>query len=95
MSDEYKNITITLAGRPYPLKIKTGDEDSIRRIVKGLNEKINNFQIAYTSKDKQDCISMTLLTVAVEFHKLQKQASIQEAEDKLSELEDFLDTLLK
>ncbi len=95
MSDEYKNITITLAGRPYPLKIKNSDEDSVRRIVKGLNEKVNNFQISYTGKDKQDCLSMTLLTIAVDYHKLQKQASIKEAEDKLGELEGFLDTLLK
>ncbi len=95
MKEEYKNITITLAGRPYPLKIKVSDEDSVKRIVKGLNEQINNFQISYNGKDKQDCLSMTLLTVAVDLHKLQKQASIKEAEDKLDELEGFLDTLLK
>lgn len=95
MKEEYKNITITLAGRPYPLKIKDADEDSIKRIVKGLNEQINNFQLSYNGKDKQDCLSMVLLTVAVELHKLKKQASIKEAEDKLNDLEGYLDTLLK
>ncbi len=95
MSEEYKNITITLAGRPYPLKIKANDEDSVKRIVKGLNEQINNFQISYSGKDKQDGLAMTLLMVSVEYHKLQKQASIKEAEEKLDELEGFLDTLLK
>lgn len=95
MKDNYKNITITLAGRPYPLRIKDSDEDSIKRIVKGLNEQINNFQLSYSGKDKQDCLSMVLLTVSVELHKLQKQASIKEAEGKLDELEDYLDTLLK
>lgn len=95
MKDEYKNITITLAGRPYPLKIKDNDEDSIKKIVKGLNEQINNFQLSYNSKDKQDCLSMVLLTVSVELHKLKQQASLKEAEDKLDDLENYMDTLLK
>lgn len=95
MKDEYKNITITLAGRPYPLKIKNSDEDSIKRIVKDLNEKVNNFQLSYSGKDKQDCLSMVLLTVSVELHKLRQQASIKEAEQKLDDLEDYIDTLLR
>ena len=95
MKDEYKNITITLAGRPYPLKIKDSDEDSIKRIVKDLNEKINNFQLSYSGKDKQDCLSMVLLTVSVELHKLRQQASIKEAEEKLDDLENYMDTLLR
>ncbi len=95
MKEEFKNITISLAGRPYPLKIKESDEDSIKRIVKGLNEQINNFQLSYDGKDKQDCLSMVLLTVAVELHKLKKQASIKEAETKLDELDTYMDTLLK
>jgi len=95
MKEEYKNITITLAGRPYPLKIKDADENSIKQIVKGLNEQINNFQLSYSGKDKQDCLSMVLLTVSVELHKLKKQATIKEAEEKLDELEEYMDTLLK
>lgn len=95
MKEEFKNINITLAGRPYPLKIKDSDEDSIKKIAKELNEQINNFQLSYNSKDKQDCLSMVLLTVAVELHKLKKQASIKEAEEKLGDLEGYLDTLLK
>jgi len=35
------NITVLIAGRPYPLKIKAGDEHTIRKIVKDVNEKIN------------------------------------------------------
>lgn len=95
MKEEHKNITITLAGRPYPLKIKESDEDSIKRIAKDLNEKINNFQLSYSGKDKQDCLSMVLLTVSVELHKLRQQASIKEAEEKLDDLENYMDTLLR
>ena len=90
-----KNITVLIAGRPYPLKIKAGDEPTIRKIVKEVNEKVNRFQLTYTSKDKQDCLSMAVLTYAVDLHK-NKQDNTEEQglSAKLSELDDFLDGLL-
>lgn len=92
---ETKNITVLIAGRPYPLKIKGGDEPLIRKIVKEVNEKINRFQLTYNSKDKQDCLSMALLTYAVDLHKA-KQKSTQDTtiSSKLSNLDALLDTLL-
>ncbi len=93
--DDFKTITITLAGRPYPLRIKGGDENNIRKIVKTLNERINQFQMSYTSKDKQDCLAMTLLTTSVELHKYRNGASLQDAEKNLEDLEVFLDALLE
>lgn len=95
-----KSITVLIAGRPYPLKIKAEDEASIRKIVKEVNEKINRFQLTYKNKDKQDCLSMTVLTYAVDLHKANLQQSVQvehpEAalSDKLSQLESLLDKLL-
>jgi len=90
-----KNITVLIAGRPYPLKVKLEDEPVIRKIVKELNEKINRFQLNYTNKDKQDCLSMTLLTYAVDLHKA-KQSVHQEnsISSKLSDIEILLDSLL-
>ena len=67
--EETKNITVVVAGRPYPLKIRVEDEASLRKIVKEVNEKINRFQLTYTHKDKQDCLSMALLTYAAHLHK--------------------------
>lgn len=90
------NITVLIAGRPYPLKIKAGDEPTIRKIVKEVNEKVNRFQLTYSNKDKQDCLSMAVLTYAVDLHK-SKQAVTDDDTNistKLSDLDDFLDTLL-
>ena len=53
------NITVVVGSRPYPLRISKDDEPVIRKIVKEVNEKINRFQLSYTNKDKQDCLSMT------------------------------------
>ncbi len=90
-----KNITVIIAGRPYPLKIKVEDEPSIRRIVKEVNEKINRFQLTYTNKDKQDCLAMAILTYAVDLHK-SRQSAAQDTTlaNKLSQLDELLDQLV-
>jgi len=90
-----KNITVIIAGRPYPLKIKVEDEPSIRRIVKEVNEKINRFQLTYTNKDKQDCLAMAILTYAVDLHKSRQNAAQDTTlANKLSQLDELLDQLV-
>ena len=64
-TQEMISITVLIAGRPYPLKIKAADESAIRKVVKEINDQVNRFQIAYTTKDKQDCLAMVALTYAV------------------------------
>ena len=93
------NITVLIAGRTYPLKIQTSDETAIRSIVKELNEKINRFQLTYSKKDKQDCLSMALLTYAVDLHKTkQNKTSTAEPDtelsNKINQLDELLDHLL-
>jgi cell division protein ZapA len=94
------NITVLIAGRPYPLKVKVGDEDAIRQIVKDVNEKINRFQLTYNKKDKQDCLSMSLLTYAVDLHKSKTGNNDTPSFDpvisnKINQLDELLDHLLK
>ena len=90
-----KSITVIIAGRPYPLKIKAEDEPAIRRIVKEVNEKINRFQLTYTNKDKQDCLAMAMLTYAVDLHKAQQAATSKAGiAAKITRLDEFLDELL-
>lgn len=96
---EMSNITVLIAGRPYPLKIKVGDEQTIRKIVKEVNDKVNQFQLAYAKKDKQDCLSMALLTYAVDLHKIQTNntdtpVSENGLSDKIHQLDELLDRLL-
>ena len=100
--EEQDNIqlTLTIAGRPYPLKIKTSDEPVIRRIAKEVNEKVNRFQLTYPNREKQDCLAMALLAYAVDLH---KASSVQrpnpaptstELSEKLTHLEQLLDEAL-
>ena len=97
---EMTNITVLIAGRPYPLKVKVGDEDAIRKIVKDVNEKVNRFQLTYTKKDKQDCLSMALLTYAVDLHKAttgegRSTNSDPMLSEKINQLDELLDHLLQ
>ena len=67
---ESLSLTVTLAGRPYPLRVLPEDEEPIRRIAKELNDKVADFQQAYQGKDKQDCLAMLLLIYAVDLFKV-------------------------
>ena len=90
-----KSITVLLAGRPYPLRINASDEPAIRKIVKEVNEKVNRFQLTYSNKDKQDCLSMAVLTYAVELHKLQQSGSHNPSlMNRLTNIEDLLEQVL-
>ena len=91
------NITVLIAGRPYPLKVKATDEPAIRQIVKEVNEKINHFQLTYNKKDKQDCLSMALLTFAVDLHKSQQEAEVSEEAElttRIQQLDELVDSFL-
>jgi len=88
-----KQLTVTIAGRPYPLKIKASDEPMVRQIVKEVNEKVNKFQLTYPNREKQDCLAMALLGYAVDLHKANSQptaSSPSDVSDQLSRIEALL-----
>jgi len=105
--NEMISITVLIAGRPYPLRINKADEPSIRTIVKEINNQVNNFQLKYTTKDKQDCLSMAALTYAVDLAKAKKNKTTAVAApstsnqdqsgllEKLSEIDALLDSVLR
>ena len=65
-SDPLIPINIILADRSYRLKIKPEEEESVRKTVKEVNEKILEYKTAYAGKDLQDYISMVLLMYATQ-----------------------------
>ncbi|MCR9289390.1 MAG: cell division protein ZapA [Bacteroidetes bacterium] len=94
---ETKQITVTIAGRPYPLKISARDESAIRKLVKEVNEKINRFQLNYAKRDKQDSLAMAILTYAVDLQVAKQKNTTQDQDlsDKLSQLDELLSNLMK
>lgn len=97
MEEVSKTITVVIAGRPYPLRVKEEDEEAIRKIVKEVNDKVNHFQLTYTDRDKQDHLAMVTLTFAVELYKTrqnQRADRDQTLATKLGDLHTLLDRLL-
>ncbi|MEL7020438.1 MAG: cell division protein ZapA [Bacteroidota bacterium] len=89
------NITVIIAARPYPLRVGKKDEAMIRKIVKEVNEKVNKFQLTYTTKDRQDCLAMALLSYAVDLQKNKEQSSDNSLlSAQLTHLEKLIDQAL-
>ena len=93
---ELVNLTVMIAGRPYPLKVRQSDQPNIRAIAKEVNDKISQYQVTYKNKDKQDCLSMTAMTYAVDLQKAQITIDqYNSIESRLTELDNLLDQLLE
>ena len=84
-----------LAGRSFPLKVEAHKEAAIQKVVKDLNTKINKFQIDYTSANKEDILSMVLLTYAVELQELTSgQTDLSAFNDDLTEVDEILEAAI-
>ncbi|MCB9285275.1 MAG: cell division protein ZapA [Lewinellaceae bacterium] len=95
-NQESKQITVLIGGRPYPLKIQSSDESVIRRIVRDVNEMVNKFQLNYPNRDKQDCLAMAALALAIDLDKaLQAAKHDPQLPEQLEQLDQLLDQLLK
>lgn len=90
------NITVIIAGRPYPLKIKVEDEIIISQIVKEINDKVRNFQLTYSKKDKQDCLAMAVMTYALDLFKSKNTDTIDQQQliSQAQKIDDVLKVVL-
>ena len=92
--EENISIEVHIAGRQYPLKVNEADAGIIREIADSVNEKISYFQRTYANRDKQDCLSMALLTFAVDLHRLKEQVNDSKISEKLTKLDLLLEELI-
>ncbi len=84
-------INITIADRTYRLKIEKNDEETVRKTVKIINDKILEYKTNLAGKDMQDFVSMALLWFATEQTKNSTNIINNKAfEDELSSIEALL-----
>ena len=90
------SITVTIADRPYRLKIESGEEETVRKAVKSINEKIKAYADTYAYKDKQDLLAMVALQFST--YVVNYESTSKTGDDliigKLSELDDILTNCL-
>lgn len=91
MNEQLIRIVLTIAGRQYPVKVEPNEEKAIRSIEKSINQKINEFQIHYKGKDKQDCITMAMLSIAFQQLKPQADSDLSSIDQKLTGIMELLD----
>ncbi len=89
-------INIVIGDRTYRIKIKPEDEESVRKVVKVINDKVVDFKVQFSGKDMQDYIAMVLVWYAT----LQSNQQVNpfqpdELTGKLQSVEDMLDKFLK
>lgn len=60
------NINVTIYDRPYKLKVRPEEEESVRNAAKKISEKVKELQEQFVGKDKQDFLAMAALLIATE-----------------------------
>lgn len=78
MTDQLIPINIVIADRTYRIKARVKDEESIRKTVKFLNDKMLEFKTQFAGKDMQDYLAMVVIWYAT-----------QNAEDKKINTDDL------
>jgi len=99
MGDEKFLLTLEVAGRKYPLKIKKSEEQSFREAAKRINTKINQYRVAYGGANPdittQDYMAMTAIQALAENFSLGERNDTKPYEYKINSLINELDNYLK
>lgn len=91
-------IKVTIANRPYRLKIKSEEEEEIiRESVQHIENLVYEYEKKYAYKDFQDLLAMVSLQLANNSLSLQKQIDYGDHEmmDNLEEIDVFLTEKVK
>jgi cell division protein ZapA (FtsZ GTPase activity inhibitor) len=84
-------INVVIADRTYRIKIAPEDEETVRGIVRLINEKFMEFKTEFAGKDIQDYISMVILWYATRQKEMEKQPIPEDLSKRLNEIEFLLD----
>ena len=99
MGDEKFLLTLKIAGRKYPLKIKQSEEEAFRDAEKKIEKRISQYRIKYggasSSLTIQDIVVMTAIQALAENFSLTDKNNTKPFEDKIDSLIDELDNYLK
>ena len=86
------SLKILIAGRTYPLTVKKEDEQAVLDAAKMINDKVKEFEINYSVRDKQDLLAMSALNLlATQQNNPKKSPEL----DELSQLDLFVSDYLQ
>ncbi|MBV6640013.1 MAG: cell division protein ZapA [Cyclobacteriaceae bacterium] len=73
------SIKLKIGNREYPMKVKSEDEERIRRAGKILNEKIKFYRDRFNLEDNQDLLAMVAFDCQVE--KMKNEETIESTDE--------------
>ncbi|MEY4703219.1 MAG: hypothetical protein RIR96_1116 [Bacteroidota bacterium] len=95
MSEEMIPVNITIADRTYRIKTSREDEETVRKTVKLINDKIIEFKTQFAGKDMQDYIAMVIIWYATQNANLENStAMIDELSKQLAKMEEQISKTL-
>ncbi len=85
-------ISVTIADRPYRLKIRKEEEERVRKAAKKINERIKEYSENYAFNDRQDLLAMVSLEFANSSMVFEGQLkdTDQDVTNKLTEIDTIL-----
>jgi cell division protein ZapA len=93
--DQLIAATVIIGDRSYRIKLNPKDEETVRKTVKTINDKVVEYKTQFAGKDMQDYIAMVLIWLATERQMDgPSSADQQELDEKLSAIERLLDAQL-
>tara|TARA_B100001741_G_scaffold229007_1_gene190534 strand:+ start:418 stop:711 length:294 start_codon:yes stop_codon:yes gene_type:complete len=96
MSDSV-SIKVNIAGKEYPLKINSSEEQEVMAVELEINEKLKALQTNYGVKDKQDLLAMFLFQYMMANKKsnTDSEAVNDGLHNKLKDLEEYVSNYLE
>jgi cell division protein ZapA (FtsZ GTPase activity inhibitor) len=95
VKDELIPLNIVIGDRSYRIKILPSDEETVRKVLKTINEKIVEFRTQFAGKDMQDYISMVLIWYATQLKENNSGILSNDLLESLLKMEKQLDEVIK
>ncbi|MCB9233564.1 MAG: cell division protein ZapA [Bacteroidia bacterium] len=93
--DKY-SIKVNILGRPYPLLVKTEEEESVRNAARLINEKIKVYKERFSVKDDLDLVIMCCLELATD--NIHQSARVRQtsktAGEKIARIDELLNSAI-
>jgi cell division protein ZapA (FtsZ GTPase activity inhibitor) len=85
-------VTVTIANRPYRLKIKKEEEEVLRESARNIESLMKEYAKNFHFNDPQDLIAMVALQLANNSSSLEKKITYRDTEliEKLVEIDKYL-----
>lgn len=85
------SITVKIADKSFPLKIRRDEEEKIRKAAKMINDTLTKYKRKYGEKDVMDYLSMVALQYATKALELDDSADSEEFVEDIKHISQNLD----